>query len=138
MVLVALAAVAAWKVHELQQTNNEILAREVRGMVIDQETRRPALGAGGGGYSGIPIHAVAVRTVFDVHAALPDLPLIGVGGVVDGWTAVELLLAGACAVQIGTVNFVDPRAPAQVLRGLQEWCEQRGVTSITDLIGKAH
>jgi dihydroorotate dehydrogenase (NAD+) catalytic subunit len=114
------------------------LINTLLGMVIDPQTRHPVLGAGGGGYSGSPVHPVAVRTVFDVYSALPDLPIIGVGGVADGWDAVELILAGAAAVQVGTVNFVDPHAPMQVLAGVGEWCDRRGVASITDLVGGAH
>ena len=86
------------------------LINTLLGMVLDPDARRPVLGAGGGGYSGQPIHPVAVRTVFDVHAAIPELAIIGVGGVVSGWDAVELILAGASAIQVGTANFVDPRA----------------------------
>ena len=86
------------------------LINTVMGMSIDIETGRPMLGRGGGGLSGPPIHPIAVRAVHDVHGALPDVPLIGVGGVRDGATAIELLMAGASAVQVGTANFVDPRA----------------------------
>ena len=114
------------------------LINTLLGMVIDPETRRPVLGAGGGGYSGVPIHPVAVRTVFDVHAALPNLPIIGVGGVATGAGAVELILAGATAVQVGTANFVDPRASIRVLDGLIEWCAQQGVASVAELVGAAH
>jgi dihydroorotate dehydrogenase (NAD+) catalytic subunit len=114
------------------------LINTLLGMVIDPQTRQPVLGAGGGGYSGSPVHPVAVRTVFDVHAALPDLAIIGVGGVASGWDAVELILAGATAVQVGTANFVDPRAPVFVLASLSEWCDAHGVTSIADLVGGAH
>jgi dihydroorotate dehydrogenase (NAD+) catalytic subunit len=114
------------------------LVNTLLGMVIDPQTRRPALGAGGGGYSGTPLHAVAVRTVYDVHAALPEMPIIGVGGVHDGWTAVELLLAGASAVQVGTASFADPRAARLVLDDLGEWCTRRGVEAIADLVGAAH
>ena len=88
------------------------------GLAYDRETRRPALGAGGGGLSGPAIHPVAVRAVHDVHAALPDLPVIGVGGVATGWDAEELMLAGAVAVQVGTATFADPRASLRVLREL--------------------
>ena len=88
------------------------------GLAYDPATRRPALGAGGGGLSGPAIHPVAVRAVHDVHAALPTLPIIGVGGVATGWDATEFLLAGASAVQVGTATFADPRAPARVLREL--------------------
>jgi dihydroorotate dehydrogenase (NAD+) catalytic subunit len=114
------------------------LINTLLGMVIDPGTRRPVLGAGGGGYSGHPIHPVAVRTVFDVHAALADLPIIGVGGVTNAWSAVELMLAGASAVQVGTANFVDPRAPIQVLSGLRSWCSEHGVTSVAEVVGGAH
>ena len=114
------------------------LINTLLGMVIDPQTRRPVLGAGGGGYSGMPIHPVAVRTVFDVHASLPDLPIIGVGGVANGWDAVELLLAGASAVQVGTANFVDPRAAIRVLDEVSLWCVRHGVSSIAELVGGAH
>jgi dihydroorotate dehydrogenase (NAD+) catalytic subunit len=88
------------------------------GLAYDPQTRRPVLGAGGGGLSGPAIHPVAVRAVHDVSAAHPDLPIIGVGGVASGWDATELLLAGATAVQVGTATFADPRAPARVLAEL--------------------
>jgi dihydroorotate dehydrogenase (NAD+) catalytic subunit len=114
------------------------LINTLLGMVIDPGSRRPVLGAGGGGYSGHPIHPVAVRTVFDVHAALPDLPIVGAGGVSTGWHAVELILAGASAVQVGTANFADPRASIRVLEELAQWCAERGVTSLSEVVGGAH
>jgi dihydroorotate dehydrogenase (NAD+) catalytic subunit len=89
------------------------------GLAYDRTTRRPVLGAGGGGLSGPAIHPVAVRAVHDVHAAHPDLPIVGVGGVASGWDATELLLAGASAVQVGTATFADPRAPQRVLEELR-------------------
>lgn len=90
------------------------------GLAYDPRTRRPVLGAGGGGLSGPAIHPVAVRAVHDVHAAHPDLPIVGAGGVGSGWDATELLLAGATAVQVGTATFADPRAPARVLAELRD------------------
>lgn len=114
------------------------LINTLLGMVIDPSSRRPVLGAGGGGYSGHPIHPVAVRTVFDVHAAIPDLPIVGVGGVANGWDAIELILAGAGAVQVGTANFVDPRTPIRVLGGIGDWCARHGVTSLGEVVGAAH
>lgn len=113
------------------------LVNTLLGMVLDERTGRPVLGAGGGGYSGRPLHAVAVRTVFDVHAALPDLPIVGVGGVTSGWDAAELLLAGASAVQVGTSTFADPAAPGRVQTELLSWCRERGV-SPSGLTGAAH
>ena len=113
------------------------LINTLLGMVLDPHTLRPALGAGGGGYSGLPIHPVAVRTVWDVHAALPQLPIVGVGGVAGGWDAAELMLAGASAVQVGTATFADPRAPLRVQRELLQWCNARGL-SPAELTGRAH
>ena len=113
------------------------LSNTLLGMVLDPTTGRPVLGAGGGGYSGRPVHAVAVRTIYDVRAALPELPIVGVGGVASGWDAAELLLAGAHAVQVGTATFADPKAPMTVQRELLAWCAQRS-TSPAALSGLAH
>jgi dihydroorotate dehydrogenase (NAD+) catalytic subunit len=109
----------------------------VLGMAVDPVTRRYRLGSGpnGGGVSGAAIHPVAVRAVHDVHAAFPDLPIVGVGGVVDGATAAELLLVGASAVEVGTATFADPRAPLQVLEGLRRWLGKQGEDRISDVIG---
>ena len=105
------------------------------GLAIDPETRRPLLGAGGGGLSGPAIHPIAVRAVHDVHSALPEMPVVGVGGVMNGTDAVELLLAGASAVQVGTATFADPRAPMRVLDEVLEWCRRHGVTSVREILG---
>jgi len=113
------------------------LSNTLLGMVLDPASGLPVLGAGGGGYSGRPVHAIAVRTVFDVYAALPSLPIIGVGGVSDGWDAAELLLAGASAVQVGTATFADPAAPLNVQRALLAWCAERGCSPAA-LTGLAH
>jgi len=114
------------------------LINTLLGMAIDPLTRRPRLGGGGGGVSGPAIHPVAVRTVYDVHAALGDLPIVGVGGVASGEDAVELMLAGASAVQVGTATFADPRSVVGVLEGLEAWCGRHGVRRIRELIGGAH
>ncbi len=114
------------------------LINTLLGMVIDVEDRKPLLGAGGGGVSGRAIGPVAVRSVFDVYAALPDVPIIGVGGIASGADAVEMMMAGARAVQVGTATFADPRAPAKVLRELTRWCASHGVNRLDELIGAAH
>jgi dihydroorotate dehydrogenase (NAD+) catalytic subunit len=88
------------------------------GLAYDPDTGRPGLGAGGGGLSGPAIHPVAVRAVHDVALGAPGLPIIGVGGVATPWDAVELVLAGATAVQVGTASLADPRAPIAILRRL--------------------
>jgi dihydroorotate dehydrogenase (NAD+) catalytic subunit len=102
-------------------------------MVIDPKTLRPVLGNGGGGLSGRAIHPIAVRAVHDVHQALPNLPIIGVGGVASGWDAAEMLVAGASAVQVGTATFAHPDAPARVLADLCKWADQYEISRFGDL-----
>ena len=103
------------------------------GLGFDPDTLRPVLGGGGGGLSGRAIHPVAVRTVDTVHRALPDLPIIGVGGVASGWDAVELLLAGATAVQVGTASFADPSAVSTVQSEVIAWMAERDIARTTDV-----
>ena len=114
------------------------LINTLLGMVIDTDTRKPLLGGGGGGVSGRAMGPVAVRAVYDVYAAMPEVPIVGVGGIASGDDAVEMMLAGARAVQVGTATFADPRAPAKVLRGLTRWCAAQGIGSVEELIGAAH
>ncbi|BAN02361.1 dihydroorotate dehydrogenase [Ilumatobacter coccineus] len=103
------------------------------GLAYDPVTLQPTLGAGGGGYSGRAMHPVAVRAVYDVHAALPELPIIGVGGIASGWDAAEMMIAGATAVQVGTATFADPRAPRRVHDELVAWASDRGVARTVDV-----
>ncbi len=114
------------------------LGNTLLGMAIDIEARRPALGGGGGGLSGAAIHPVAVRTVFDVHAAFPDVSLVGLGGVQTGADAIELIMAGASAVGVGTATFADPRACERILAQTRRWCHDHGVESIAEIVGAAH
>ena len=107
-------------------------------MAIDAEARRPVLGAVRGGLSGPAVKPVALRAVYDCHDALPDLPVIGVGGVVSAPDVVEFLLAGARAVQVGTATFADPRTLDRVRVDLARWCRQHGVGRVEELIGGAH
>ena len=114
------------------------LVNTVMGMSIDPDTRRARLGGGGGGLSGPAIHPVAVRAVHDCHAAFPDAPIVGVGGVSCGEDALELILAGARAVQVGTATFADPRAPARILGEIRRWLQRHDVAHLSELIGAAH
>jgi dihydroorotate dehydrogenase (NAD+) catalytic subunit len=111
------------------------LINTVMGLAIDAEHRRPKLGAGGGGLSGAPVKPVALRAVWEVARAIPGVPIIGTGGVTSGVDAVEMLLAGAAAVGVGTATFANPRAPLHIARDLEEWCARRGVRRVRDLIG---
>ena len=113
------------------------LVNTAMGLAIDPETRRFRLGSGpnGGGVSGPAIHPLAVRAVFDVHRALPGLPIVGVGGIARGADAAEMILAGATAVQVGTATFADPRAPARVRDELEAWVRRQGAAHLRELIG---
>ncbi len=109
------------------------LINTLLGMVIDERTLKPALGNGGGGLSGRAIHPIAVRAVYDVRRAHPDLPIVGVGGVASGWDAAELMLAGANAVQVGTASFADPKACPNVLAELIDFAVRRGIPRLSGL-----
>jgi len=108
------------------------------GMVINTETMRPALAGITGGLSGPAIRPVAVRCVYQVHAALPHIPILGMGGIRTGLDALEFILAGASAVSVGTVTFHDPSAPARVARELAQALADRGFERLSDAIGYAH
>ncbi|MGH9027562.1 MAG: dihydroorotate dehydrogenase [Acidimicrobiia bacterium] len=114
------------------------LVNTVRGLIIDAETGRPRLGAGAGGLSGSAIKPVALRVVHEVAGAYPDVPIVGTGGVTSGIDAVEMLLAGATAVGVGTAIFEDPRAPLRVLDELVAWCASHDVGRVSDLVGTLH
>lgn len=112
------------------------LINTLLGMAIDVETFRPRLGAVTGGLSGPAIRPVAVRCVYQVAQALPETPIIGIGGVTRAEDAVELMVAGAWAVQVGTANFFNPGAVAEVAAGIGEFLTRKGLAGPTDLRGK--
>jgi len=108
------------------------------GMVIDTKTMRPVLGGVTGGLSGPAIRPLAVRCVWQVHEALPEVPIFGVGGIRTGLDALEFILAGASAVQVGTVIFNDPGAPTRISRELREVLAARGMDRLEQAIGLGH
>lgn len=111
------------------------LVNTLLGLAIDAERRRPRLGAGGGGLSGPPVKHVALRAVWEVWRARPGTPIIGTGGVSSGLDAVEMLLAGASVVGVGTATFSEPRAALRILDELADWCARHGVARIAELTG---
>ncbi len=114
------------------------LINTLLGMVIDVDTMAPALGGGTGGLSGPAIRPVAVRCVWQVHQALPAMPILGMGGIRSGLDALQFVLAGASAVSVGTAVFGDPSAPIRVLAELEQALDERGFAALTDAVGYAH
>lgn len=110
------------------------LINTLLGMAIDADTRRPRLSRVVGGLSGPAIKPVALRMVWQVSGAV-GIPVIGVGGIMTGTDAIEFLLAGASAIQVGTANFVDPTSIVRVIDGIEEYCARNGVARVRDLIG---
>ncbi|MEE2991747.1 MAG: dihydroorotate dehydrogenase [Gemmatimonadota bacterium] len=106
----------------------------IRGMAIDISTRRPKLGAIMGGLSGPAIKPVAIAAVYQV-AKRVRIPVIGIGGISSAEDALEFMIAGATAVQVGTANFVEPRTGATVVDGLAAWCTAADVPAIREVIG---
>jgi dihydroorotate dehydrogenase (NAD+) catalytic subunit len=105
------------------------------GMAIDVEKRRPILGNITGGLSGPAIKPVALAMVWKVAKAV-KVPVIGIGGIMNTQDALEFLLSGACMIQIGTGNFVDPQTSIKIVKGLNGYLKEKGIKRITDLIGK--
>jgi dihydroorotate dehydrogenase (NAD+) catalytic subunit len=114
------------------------LINTLLGMVINLDTMRPHLGGKTGGLSGPAIRPVAVRAIYQVHAAMPKVPILGMGGVASGRDALELILAGASGVSVGTASFGNPEAPIKVQRELAELLVARGFNSLREAIGFAH
>jgi dihydroorotate dehydrogenase (NAD+) catalytic subunit len=108
------------------------------GMVIDTTTLRPALGGVTGGLSGPAIRPVAVRCVWQIRQALPDVPILGMGGIRTGLDALEFVLAGANAISVGTTVFGDPTAPVRVREELVVALAERGFSRFEDAVGLAH
>jgi len=112
------------------------LINTVVGMAIDITQRRPFLGGVSGGLSGPAIKPIALHMVYRVSQAV-EVPVIGCGGIGCADDALEFIMAGATAVQIGTANMVDPNAPLEVLEGIERFMEREGIKDIADLVGMA-
>lgn len=113
------------------------LINTLLGMRIDIHRQKPLLANKMGGLSGPAVLPVAVRMVYQVYEAV-KLPIIGMGGISTWQDAVEFMLAGAGAVSVGTANFINPLAPVDILNGLEDYCQQRGYSSIKKIVGLAH
>lgn len=111
------------------------LINTLMGMVIDIEKRKPVLSIATGGMSGPAVKPVAVRCVWQVAKAV-NVPVIGLGGIMNAHDAIEFLLAGASAIEIGTANFIDPAVTVKVANGINEWLDAHGCKSVSEIVGQ--
>jgi len=112
------------------------LINTLKGMTIDIAKRRPLLGNISGGLSGPAIKPVALYMVYEVAGAV-EVPVVGCGGITTASDAIEFIMAGASAIQIGTASFANPQAPLDILQGIEQFMEKERIASLTDLIGAA-
>ncbi len=110
------------------------LINTLLGMAVDARTRKPKLARVVGGLSGPAVKPVALRMVWQVHNAV-DVPILGMGGIMNAQDAIEFMLCGATAVAVGTANFVNPSAGAQVAAGIEAYCKENGVKDVNELVG---
>ena len=119
---------------EAEGADSVSLINTLLGMAIDAESRKPVLSTITGGLSGPAVKPVALRMVWQVAQAV-KIPVIGMGGIMNATDAIEFLIAGATAIQIGTANFIDPTTPVKVLEGIEEYMKRHSITQVSDLIG---
>lgn len=110
------------------------LINTLMGMAIDVERQRPYLSTYTGGLSGAAVRPVAVRMVWQVHKAV-NIPIIGLGGIMSGRDAMEFILAGATAIEVGTANFINPKITVEIVDYMNQYCQRHGVSDINQLIG---
>jgi dihydroorotate dehydrogenase (NAD+) catalytic subunit len=122
------------KAAEEAGTDAVSLVNTVLAMAVDVETRRPRLASVFGGLSGPAIKPIALRQVYQVASRL-KIPVIGLGGIMSGCDAIEFLIAGARAVEVGTANLVDPEASIRIIREMVDWCEEKRIKKLEEIIG---
>ena len=119
---------------EAEGADSVSLINTLLGMAIDVERQRPYLSTITGGLSGPAVRPVAVRMVWQVAKAV-NIPVVGLGGIMNGRDAIEFMLAGASAIQVGTANFVDPSVTMKIIDYMEDYCQRHGVADINDIIG---
>ncbi|MBQ7042197.1 MAG: dihydroorotate dehydrogenase [Muribaculaceae bacterium] len=120
---------------ESEGADSVSLINTMLGMAIDIEKRRPYLSTITGGLSGAAVRPVAVRMVWQVAKAV-QIPVIGLGGIMDGRDAIEFMLAGATAIEVGTANFIDPTTTIKIIEFMNEYCNRHGIKDINEIIGQ--
>ena len=119
---------------EAEGADSVSLINTLMGMAIDIERRRPVLSIGTGGLSGPAVKPVALRMVWQVARAV-KIPVVGLGGIMTAQDAIEFLMAGATAIEIGTANFLDPAVTIKVRDGIKEWLDKHGCHSVSEIVG---
>ena len=122
------------KAVEAEGADSVSLINTLMGMAIDVERRKPMLSTITGGLSGPAVRPVAVRMVWQVAKAV-SIPVVGLGGIMNGRDALEFIMAGATAVEVGTANFIDPAVTVSIVDYINEYCDRHGVKSVSELIG---
>ena len=120
---------------EAEGADSVSLINTLMGMVIDIEKRKPVLSIATGGMSGPAVKPVAVRCVWQVAKSV-NIPIVGLGGIMNAKDAIEFFLAGASAIEIGTANFIDPAVTVKVAQGINEWLDQHGCKSVGEIVGQ--
>lgn len=120
---------------ESEGADSVSLINTMLGMAIDVEKRRPYLSTITGGLSGAAVRPVAVRMVWQVAKAV-QIPVIGLGGIMNGRDAIEFMLAGATAIEVGTANFIDPSTTIKIIDFMNEYCDRHGIKDINEIIGQ--
>lgn len=114
------------------------LINTVLGLSINKWTKKPTLPRAVGGYSGPSIKPIALRMIWETYKKFPKIPIIGIGGIHTTDDAIEFLLCGASAIQVGTASFANPKASVEIIKGLKDYCEKNKLSSIQEIIGQAH
>jgi dihydroorotate dehydrogenase (NAD+) catalytic subunit len=122
------------KAVEAEGADSVSLINTLMGMSIDIERRQSRLSIGTGGLSGPCVKPVALRMVWQVARAV-NIPVVGLGGIMNATDAIEFLMAGATAIEIGTANFIDPTTTIRVINGINEWLDNHGVKDVHEIIG---
>ncbi len=122
------------KAAEAEGADSLSLINTLMGMSIDIEKRKPRLSIATGGLSGPAIKPVALRMVWQAAKAV-KIPLIGMGGIMNATDAIEFIMAGAAAIQVGTANFIDPQATIKIIEGINQWLDEHGCESVTEITG---
>lgn len=119
---------------EAEGADSVSLINTLLGMAVDVERRRPYLSTVTGGLSGPAVRPIAVRMVWQVAHAV-DIPVIGLGGIMSGRDAIEFMLAGATAIEVGTANFIDPAVTVKIIEYMESYCKRHGIADINEIIG---